>query len=75
MNIVTKNYSISVKGTRNYQSISISEGFEVAIDETFDEFQFEAEKQKLKDKLVEESKNYLNVFVEEITFDGSISIK
>lgn len=64
MNISKKSYSVSVKLTRNYQSISLTEGFEVIVDDKFDEFVYEAEKQAVKDRLVEESKKYL---------DGTIS--
>ena len=73
--IKNRTYSVSAKGTRNFQSVSITEGFDVVVDETFDEFAFEAEKQRLKDRLLEETKNYLNVFTEEIAFDSDITVK
>jgi hypothetical protein len=74
MNIEKRSYVVSVKGTKNYQSVSLSEGFEVLVDEQFDVFAFEEEKQKLKDRLVVETKSLLNTFVEERKFDDEIDV-
>ncbi len=60
MKIKTKNYSVSVKLTKNYQSINLTEGFEVEVDVDYDEFAFEAMKQEIKDRLVEEANKYIN---------------
>lgn len=61
MNIEKKNYTVSVKLTRNYQSISLTEGFDVTVDDSFNEFDFEQQKQEVKDRLAEEAKKYLNI--------------
>ena len=74
MNITKKSYTVSVKGSKNFQSVSLTEGFDVDIDDSFNAFDFEQEKQKLKDRLVDEIKSYLNVFVKEREIDDEIDI-
>lgn len=60
MNIIKKSFSVSVKPTKNYQSIALTEGFEVVVDENFSEFDYEIEKQAIKDRLAVEAKKYLD---------------
>lgn len=60
MKINKKVWSASVKLTKNYQSINLTEGFEVEVDKDFDEFSYEAMKQDIKDRLVEEANKYIN---------------
>ena len=60
MKINKKVWSASVKLTKNYQSINLTEGFEVEVDKDFDEFSYEAIKQDIKDRLVEEANKYIN---------------
>lgn len=74
MNIEKKTYSVSVKATRNYQSVSVSEGFDVMIDDKFNQFDFEQEKQRLKDRLVDEARTLIGGFVEQIQIDEDINL-
>jgi predicted DNA-binding antitoxin AbrB/MazE fold protein len=67
-------YNLSIKGTKNYQSVSVTEGFEVEVDKDFNELEFEVEKQKLKDKLTEETKKLLNQFTESRKIDDNIDL-
>lgn len=74
MKITKKEYTVSVKGSKNYQSISLTEGFETEVDEDFSQFDFESEKQLIKDRLIDEAKEYLNEFVEQRELDDNIDI-
>lgn len=66
MNIEKKIYNVSVKATRKFQSVSITEGFEVTMDKDYDEFQYESFKQMIKDKLIVEARQYLDNVVDTI---------
>jgi len=74
MKLSKKIYSVSTKGSKNYQSVTLTEGFEVSVDEDFDEFEYETQKAALKDRLITETKQYLNTFVEEREMDDSIEL-
>lgn len=74
MKITKKEYTVSVKGSKNYQSISLTEGFEVNVDEDYSHIDFESEKQQIKDRLIDEAKDYLNEFVEQRELDDSINL-
>lgn len=67
-----RTYTVSIKASKNYQSVSLTEGFEVDVDEKFNELDFDVEKQKLKDKLVSEANDFINSFVEEREISDSI---
>lgn len=65
MKITKKHYSISVKATQNYQSYTVSEGFEVEVDDDFDSFAFEEAKQELKDRVLVEAKEGVEMMNEQ----------
>lgn len=66
MNVNKKTYNVSIKLTRKFNSISITEGFEVEVDKDFNEFEFETHKQMIKDKLIEEGKKYLDNVIDTV---------
>ncbi len=39
MKVSKKSFTISYSGTKNFQSVKITEGFEVEVDETFSELE------------------------------------
>lgn len=74
MNLEKRNYSISIKGSKNFQSVSLTEGFEVNVDEDFNELDFTQEKELLKNRLIDETKKTLTEFVDGRKVDDDIDI-
>jgi hypothetical protein len=69
-----RTYTVSIKGTKNYQSVNLTEGFSAVVDEKFDEFNWAAMKEDLKGRLIEETKKCLANFTEQRQFDDNIEI-
>lgn len=69
-----RTYTVSIKGTKNYQSINLTEGFSAVVDEKFDEFSWATMKEDLKARLIEETKKCLNNFIQQRTLDDNIEI-
>lgn len=65
MKITKKHYGISVKATMKYQSYTVTEGFEVEVDDDFDSFAFEEAKQELKDRVMVEAKEGVESLLEQ----------
>ena len=74
MNIQKKSFTVSVRGSKNYQSVELSQSFDVLVDDSYDEFSFQAEQQRLKDQLIEETNNYLDSFVSSRKKSDSLDI-
>lgn len=74
MKTTKRTYTVSVKGSKNYQSVSLTEGFEVEMDEHFNIIDFETEKNTVKERLIEETQNYLNEFVDEQALDRELDL-
>lgn len=64
MKTTKRTCTVSVKGSRNFQSVSLTEGFEVDIDEKFNILDFENERNVVKERLINETQNFLDEFVE-----------
>lgn len=74
MNLKERTYTISIKGTKNFQSVNLTEGFTATVDEKFDEFEWTTMKEALKDRLIAETKKCLQGFVQERNLDDEIEI-
>ena len=66
MKITEKTYEVSVKGSKNFQSVGVTESFTVLIDDKFDQLEFETTKVQLKERLIDEVKSYINQFDNEM---------
>ena len=75
MNIKEKTYNVTLKGTKNYNSVSVTEGVTVFIDDNYNEFEFETYKQQLKDRLKKETRDLSDSWNNDMDIDLSIEEK
>lgn len=66
MKITKKSFSLTVKASANYNTFGLSEGFEIEMDSEFNDFDFEAMRQALKDRLIAEAKDGVKTLNEEL---------
>lgn len=59
MKITKRTFNFSVKESKNYNSVSIEEGFEAEVGTPFDEINFQKMKKEVKDKIKMEVRNEL----------------
>jgi len=59
MKIIKKIYNFSLKATKNYNSVSVTEGIEAEMENDGDDVIFEKMKSDLKKKIKEETKDEL----------------
>jgi hypothetical protein len=74
MNITEKTYSVSIKATKNFNSVSVTEGITVKVDDTFADLEWEVSKQELKDRLIEETKKLINKWDDDLQLDKDIEL-
>jgi len=64
MNVTKRNFNVSVKLSKNFDSIAFSEGFEYEMDNETDkdkiEEDFESEKRRISQKVYSDSKEFIN---------------
>ena len=69
-----RTYAITLKGSRNYNSVSVTEGFTISVDDGYNQLEFESMKTSLKDKLTQEVKKLINDFDTDLRIDETIDL-
>lgn len=72
MKLTKKNFTMTVSGTKNFQSVKLTEGFEVEVNDEFNELEFESMKSQLKDRLIKEVLAGITDFNKEREIDDAI---
>ena len=74
MKVTKKSYNVSVTASKDFQSIKLTEGFEVEVNDDFDELQYEDMKTKLQDRLLSQVHGDMKKYVSERKLDDGFDL-